>query len=82
MQNVYSDKNPNEQAVSMALCLTEQILGSDCVCRVHGGGFAGTIQAYVKADQLDSYVNFMENILFKGCCYVLNIRPLGSIKVI
>ncbi|MFZ2538770.1 MAG: galactokinase family protein [Oscillospiraceae bacterium] len=82
LQNVYSDKNPNEQSVSLALCLTEQILGSACVCRVHGGGFAGTIQAYVKAEKLDSYVHFMEDTLFKGCCYVLNIRPYGSIQVI
>lgn len=82
LQNVYSDKNPNEQSVSLALCLTEQILGSDCFCRVHGGGFAGTIQVYVKSDQLKSYVSFMENILFQGCCYVLDIRPYGSIQLI
>ena len=82
LQNVYSNKNPNEQSVSIALCLTEQILGSDCVCRVHGGGFAGTIQAYVKIEELDNYVSFMERTLFEGCCYVLNIRPFGSIRLL
>ncbi len=82
LQNVYSDRNPNEQSVSLALCLTEHILGSDCVCRVHGGGFAGTIQAYVKDEMLDNYVSFMEDTLFKGCCYILDIRPNGSIKII
>lgn len=81
LQNVYSDSNPNEQSVSLALCLTEQYLGEDCTCRVHGGGFAGTIQAYVKADLLDGYVDYMEKALFKGCCYTLNIRPYGCIKL-
>lgn len=82
LQNVYSDKFPNEQSVSLALCVTEDILGDDSVCRVHGGGFAGTIQAYVKEEKLKEYVNFMESVLFKGCCYVLNIRPHGSIRLV
>ena len=50
-------------------------------CRVHGGGFAGTIQAYVPFDLLDSYREGMERVFGKGSCYVLTIRGCGGVKV-
>lgn len=82
LQNVYSDSNPNEQSVSLALCVSEKALaGSKGVCRVHGGGFAGTIQAFVPKERLESYVEALENALGKGCCYVLTIRAQGSVRV-
>jgi galactokinase len=49
--------------------------------RVHGGGFAGTIQAFVPADLLDEYVNTLENVFRKGHCHKLFIRPKGSIRL-
>lgn len=81
-QNVYSQKNVQEQGVSVALAMSQQILGDRGVCRVHGGGFAGTIQAFVPMDLLDTYKTQMEEVLGKGTCYVLSIRPVGGVQVI
>lgn len=81
LQNIYSDKNPNEQSIALALALSERILGEDGVCRVHGGGFAGTIQAYVKEDKLSSYTAEMEKIFGEGSCHALNIRSVGGEQV-
>ena len=60
LQNVYASSDPQNQAVSLALALSENILGNHGVCRVHGGGFAGTIQAFVENDYVEIY-----NALFK-----------------
>lgn len=82
LQNVYSDANPNEQSVSLALCISEKALaGSKGVCRVHGGGFAGTIQAFVPRERLEGYVESLEAVLGKGCCYILTIRAQGGVRV-
>lgn len=81
-QNVYSPKNVHVQGVSVALAMSRQILGERGACRVHGGGFAGTIQAFVPIDLLNTYKTKMEEILGKGSCYVLSIRPVGGVRVI
>ena len=81
LQNVYTCKNPDEQGLSLALALSEEIL-SDCgAYRVHGGGFAGTIQAFVPNDKLALYKETLEGAFGKGSCYVLSIRPLGGAKI-
>lgn len=80
-QNVYTCKNPTEQGLSLALAVSEKILKGKGAWRVHGGGFAGTIQAFVPNELLDTYKSEMENIFGEGSCYVLNIRPVGGIKV-
>jgi galactokinase len=83
LQNCYSTKNPNEQSLSLALALTEKYL-LDCgegACRVHGGGFAGTIQAFLPAERLQSYITLMESVFGKGSVRVLTIRPVGSIHI-
>ena len=49
--------------------------------RVHGGGFAGTVQAFVPLDILDSFKYNMEKSLGKDCCHILNIRPYGGVRV-
>ncbi len=81
-QNVFAVSNPFEQKISLALCLSNQILDGRGVCRVHGGGFAGTIQAFVPNDLLDSYRERLESVFGEGSCYVLTIRPVGGTKVL
>lgn len=80
-QNVYTPKNPAEQKISLALCISEGILGVDGAYRVHGGGFAGTIQAFVPAELLEKYKNSIEAVFGKGSCHVLIIRPVGGTRV-
>lgn len=81
-QNVYTPKNPTEQKLSLALCVTEDILVGRGAFRVHGGGFAGTIQAFVPNDILAEYKEKTEQIFGKGNCHVLIIRPVGGTRVI
>ena len=81
-QNVYSPKTPTEQKLSLALAMSEEILRGKGAWRVHGGGFAGTIQAFVPNDMLDEYKSKIEGVFDKGSCYVLIIRPIGGALVI
>jgi len=81
LQNVYSNRFEQEQAVSVSLALSEHYLQGNGVCRVHGGGFAGTIQAFVKKEAVDGYKEFIESVLGDGTCHVLQIRKYGGIKV-
>ncbi len=78
LQNVYSNSNIAEQGVSLALALTKRYLGGKGACRVHGGGFAGTIQAFVPTDMVDGYRAAIEAVFGEGSCYVLNIRSVGG----
>lgn len=81
LQNVYSIQKPEEQGVSMGLMVSEKVLDGKGASRVHGGGFAGTIQAFVPTELVDKYVAAMENLFGEGSCYRLNIRPLGGVQV-
>ena len=80
-QNVYTPHNPTEQKLSLALCISQQLLEGKGAWRVHGGGFAGTIQAFVPNDMLDTYKNEMDAVFGEGSCHVLIIRPVGGTKV-
>lgn len=80
-QNVFTPVNPTEQKLSVALCMSEDILKGKGAWRVHGGGFAGTIQAFVPNEILDEYKNAMESVFGKGNCHVLIIRPVGGTRV-
>lgn len=80
-QNVFSVKKPAEQPVSLALSISESILKGKGAWRVHGGGFAGTIQAFVPNELLMDYKNAMEGIFGEGSCYVLIIRPVGGVEI-
>lgn len=80
-QNVYTPKYPTEQKLSLALCLSQQLLEGKGAWRVHGGGFAGTIQAFVPVDMLDEYTREMNAVFGEGSCYVLRIRPVGETRV-
>ena len=81
LQNVYSTSNPQEQGLSLALALCQKILGEKGAYRVHGGGFAGTIQAFVPIQMLEHFQKEMENAFGKGKCYVLSIRPVGGVEI-
>ena len=82
LQNVYTSKNLSEQGLSLALCLAEQYLASKSgAWRVHGGGFAGTIQAYVSMDEVDGFKALMDSVFGEGKCIVLRIRPEGAVKI-
>ncbi len=78
LQNVYSNSDVSEQGVSLALALTKKFLKGKGACRVHGGGFAGTIQAFVPDDMVDAYRTEIEKVFGEGNCYVLNIRSVGG----
>lgn len=80
-QNVYTPKNPAEQKLSLALCISEEVLGVNGAYRVHGGGFAGTIQAFVPNELLEQYKTAVESVFGKGSCHVLIIRPVGGTRV-
>lgn len=82
LQNVYSNQDWNRQAVPVALAFSENILGEKGVCRVHGGGFAGTIQVFVRSCFVSEYQKKIEKILGKHTCHVLKIRKYGGVKVI
>jgi len=82
LQNVYSPKNFNAQGLSLALALTKNFLKtSKGACRVHGGGFAGTIQAYIPMEKLKDYRELMEGVFGIGTVTVLRIRPQGAIEL-
>ena len=82
LQNVYSNKDTVHQNVSVALMMSEMLLGTEGVSRVHGGGFAGTIQAFVKNDFVNIYKEQMDHIFGKGSCKDLKIRKYGGMKVL
>jgi len=82
LQNIFATSNVDEQNISVGLAISDSLLNGKGVSRVHGGGFAGTIQAFVPDEILDEYKEGMEKVFGEGCCYVLKIRPLGGYKVI
>ena len=82
LQNVYSNKDVTVQNVSLALAISDSVLGSDEASRVHGGGFAGTIQAFVKKENARMYQETMDKVFGKGSCEILSIRKYGGIKVV
>lgn len=82
LQNVYSPSDTKQQGLTLALLIAEGILKEKGAFRVHGGGFAGTIQAFVPDELSDKYVTETENVFGKGKCHKLFIRPLGATKIL
>jgi galactokinase len=80
-QNVYTCKAPKNQPLSLALQISELILAGKGAWRVHGGGFAGTIQAFVPNDLIKEYTDAMKSIFGDDACYVLSIRPFGGVEI-
>ena len=82
LQNVTPTGRTAHQEVAFALALAEKLLaGTKGVCRVHGGGFAGTIQAFVPLEVLDTFKTGMEKALGEGRCHVLSVRAEGGVLV-
>lgn len=81
LQNVYTNKDVQNQGVSIGLAVSDSILGKHGVCRVHGGGFAGTIQAFVEDEFVENYRTMLDSVFGEGACHVLKVRPFGGIKV-
>ncbi len=81
-QNCYSSKHPHEQGISVALAVTENILAGNGAYRVHGGGFAGTIQAFVPDELIESYAGEMRRLFGEHSVYRILIRPVGTTRVL
>ena len=81
LQNVIPAGYKAHQEVGVALALCEHFLGGRGAYRVHGGGFAGTVQAFVPFDILDAFVAGMDGALGEGACHVLSIRPEGGVEM-
>ncbi len=80
-QNIFDVVHKDEQVVSLALALSEMILKGSGAWRVHGGGFGGTIQAFVPQNKLDEYTKTLEHVYGEGSCHKLFIRAKGSFKL-
>ncbi len=81
LQNIVPAGAVQEQAMAVALAVAEQALAGRGAYRVHGGGFAGTIQAFVPLDMLSQFRSQVEQVLGEGSCHVLSIRPVGGAVV-
>ena len=82
LQNVYTTKNITEQGLSLALCLCETFFADGKgAFRVHGGGFAGTVQAYVPAQRVEAFTALMDGAFGKGATADLRIRPVGAARI-
>jgi galactokinase len=82
LQNTWSIADPKQQAIPMSLAIGRELLEGTGAIRVHGGGFAGTIQAFVPNEKLTAFKSGMEALLGAGKCHVLHIRPQGGCLVV
>ncbi len=82
LQNAFCITDIKHQGISLALAFSEKLLKNHSAYRVHGGGLAGTIQAFVAKEYVAAYKDEMEKVFGVGKCHILAIRPMGSIKVI
>ncbi|MEG0485348.1 MAG: galactokinase family protein [Oscillospiraceae bacterium] len=80
-QNAYSIKNPSEQGVALGCAISQRILNGKGAWRLQGGGFAGTIQAFVPNEVVKEYRSALDNVFGKDACYVLSVRNYGAIRV-
>ncbi len=81
LQNVYTSRDVTSQNVSVALAVSEIVLDGEGAARVHGGGFAGTIQAFVPKKKVDAYKESLDDVFGAGSCSILEIRKYGGIAV-
>jgi galactokinase len=78
LRNIFPASHPERQQVALGLAASSEYLRGMGACRVHGGGFAGTIQAFVPKDMLDGYVRKMEELFGQGSCSVVQIRNIPA----
>jgi galactokinase len=82
LQNCYLPGASKEQGIAIAYALTENFLGNDGACRVHGGGFAGTVQVYIPAQKTVDYIHHIERVFGRGAVTTLRIREKGAFKIL
>ncbi len=82
LQNVFTGHQIQEQGVSVGLAVSKMVLKGAGAVRVHGGGFAGTIQAFVPDDMVEEYRTALDGVFGKGSCHVLKVRKYGGIRVV
>jgi galactokinase len=82
LQNVIPAGYKSHQDVGLTLALCHNLLGERGAFRVHGGGFAGTVQAFVPMDMLEAFRTGIDAVLGEGACHVLSIRPQGGVPVV
>jgi len=80
-QNAYSIRHPREQGVAVGVALSQHVLEGSGAWRLQGGGFAGTIQAFVPQEKLGEYIGMMESAFGENSCYVLSVRNYGAVRV-
>ena len=81
LQNLYSVKNPQNQEIPLAIMISKRRLSGSGAVRVHGGGFAGTIQAFVRAYLADYYADEMNSVFGENSCQILSIRSVGGTQI-
>ena len=81
LQNLYSCKKPAAQEIPLAIMMSKRFLDGNGAVRVHGGGFAGTVQAFVPTELSDGYAAEMNRIYGEGSCHILRIRPVGGTEI-
>ena len=81
LQNVVPAGHKEHQEMAIALALCAKLLDGAGAYRVHGGGFAGTIQAFVPDEKLANFVKEMDRVLGEGSCHCLNIRVEGGVWI-
>jgi galactokinase len=88
LQNISASGRPREQGIALALALTKDFFETSAkplpvsgACRVHGGGFAGTIQAYIPLSLMSNYIKRMEAIFGEGAVTTLKIRKTGTAEL-
>jgi galactokinase len=81
LQNVYPPNDNIHQSLATGLAISEHLLSEKGAWRVHGGGFAGTIQAFVPNDAAASYIERMESVFGSDACYRLRIRSVGGYEI-
>lgn len=82
LQNIYPQDNTCNQNIGTAIVLSENYLGDDGVVKVNGGGFTGTMLAFVKTSKLNDYVSYMDSVFGKGSCQVIHARSQGAIQLL
>ena len=81
LQNVYTTANVSEQGLSLALALADGYLGGEGASRVHGGGFAGTVQIFIRKERLGGLISLMDSVFGEGASMALNVRPVGATRL-
>ena len=82
LQNIYPQDNRRNQNIGTAIVLSENYLGDDGVVKVNGGGFSGTMLAFVKTSRLNDYVAYIDSVFGKGSCQVIHTRSQGAIQLL